>query len=120
MKKEEIIRYIIDELTKDYADSDVCWFDCIDMACKDLAIESRKQLHQELLDTHGKPPKELSWGDIGSVEIMCADPSDYPDMVGAYVSSATIKGRPATERQLDLINDLFTEEIQELARPEVF
>jgi len=42
---------------------------------------------------------------IESVEVEDIDPSDYPDFCDAYISSAEINGREATEEELDEINE---------------
>jgi len=42
---------------------------------------------------------------IKNIEIEGIDPSDYPDFCDAYISSAEIDGRPATEKELDELND---------------
>jgi len=42
---------------------------------------------------------------IKNIEIEGIDPSDYPDFCDAYISYAEIDGRPATEKELDELND---------------
>ena len=42
---------------------------------------------------------------IDSIQIEGVDPSDYPDFCDAYISYAEIDGRPATDEELDKLND---------------
>ena len=42
---------------------------------------------------------------IESVEVEGIDPSDYPDFCDAYISSAEIDGREATEEELEELSD---------------
>ena len=42
---------------------------------------------------------------IDNVEVACIDMADYPDFCDAYIESCDIDGVPATEGQLDVIND---------------
>lgn len=55
-----------------------------------------------------------------NAEIADVNPSDYPDLTDAYVSSCDVvlsdgTKREATEDDLDYINENFEEEVHELA-----
>lgn len=46
----------------------------------------------------------LDYSKIDNVEVDGIDTSDYPDFCDAFIASATYKGRPMTERELDALN----------------
>jgi len=47
----------------------------------------------------------IDFNKIDNVEVACIDMADYPDFCDAYIESCDIDGVPATEEQLDAIND---------------
>jgi hypothetical protein len=49
--------------------------------------------------------KVIDFHQVTDIEFDDVCHADYPDYCDAYISSATYKGRPATEQELDLIND---------------
>ena len=60
--------------------------------------------HIKLFEDFGKKP-EIDFSKIDNVEIDGIDYSDAPDFCDAYIASCDIDGRPATEEELDIIND---------------
>jgi hypothetical protein len=42
---------------------------------------------------------------IENIQIEGVDPSDYPDFCDAYISYAEIDGKPATDEELDKLNE---------------
>jgi len=49
--------------------------------------------------------KKFGTWEVEDIEVDSVDGTDYPDFVDAYISSATINGKEATEDQLDALND---------------
>ena len=57
--------------------------------------EIRSTLHKPLID----------YSKITNVEIEDIDTGDYPDFSDAFISSCDIDGEPATDEELDEINE---------------
>ena len=51
------------------------------------------------------PKLEVDFHKIDNIEFEDVDHKDYPDYCDAFISSCDIDGRPATEEELDIIND---------------
>ena len=49
--------------------------------------------------------KEVEYDKITNVVVEDIDMKDYPDFCDAYIESCDIDGVPATEEQLDVINE---------------
>ncbi len=47
----------------------------------------------------------LDYTRIEDVEVDGIDTRDYPDFCDAFIASATYKGRPMSERELDRLNE---------------
>ena len=47
----------------------------------------------------------LDYSKIDDIEVDGVDLTDYPDFCDAYIVTATYKGRPMTEAELDKLND---------------
>ena len=60
--------------------------------------------HIKLFEDFGNKP-EVDFSKIDNVELDGIDTSDAPDFADAYIVSCDIDGRPATEEELDIIND---------------
>jgi len=48
---------------------------------------------------------KIDFDKIDNVVVECVDLYDYPDFCDAYIESCDIDGVPATEEQLELINE---------------
>ena len=48
---------------------------------------------------------EIDFREITEVEIDGVDTADYPDFCDAFISSCLYKGKPATDEELDIINE---------------
>lgn len=60
--------------------------------------------HIKLFEDFGMKP-EIDFSKIDNVELDGIDTSDAPDFADAYIVSCDIDGRPATDEELDIIND---------------
>jgi hypothetical protein len=60
--------------------------------------------HIQLFEDFGKKT-EIDFSKIDNVEMDGIDYSDAPDFADAYIVSCDIDGRPATDEELDIIND---------------
>jgi len=71
-----------------------------------LAIYKNKphMNHIKLFEDFGMKP-EIDFSKIDNVELDGIDTSDAPDFADAYIVSCDIDGRPATDEELDIIND---------------
>jgi len=47
----------------------------------------------------------IDFNQIEDVEVDGIDTRDYPDFVDAFISNCTYKGREATEKELERINE---------------
>ena len=45
------------------------------------------------------------WDSLDNVEVDGIDSRDYPDFCDAFISYAEVRGRPATDRELDYLNE---------------
>jgi hypothetical protein len=52
-----------------------------------------------------KEVEVFDYDDIDNVEVEGIMPSDYPDFVDAFISSADYRGEPMTEKQLETLNE---------------
>ena len=48
---------------------------------------------------------QIDFNKIDNVSVACIDMRDYPDFCDAYIEECDIDGVPATEEQLDAINE---------------
>lgn len=48
---------------------------------------------------------KIDFKEVDNKEIEGIDTKDYPDFCDAFISACDYKGRPATEEELDAIND---------------
>lgn len=48
---------------------------------------------------------KINFEKIDNVDVACIDMRDYPDFCDAYIESCDIDGVPATDEQLDIINE---------------
>jgi len=46
----------------------------------------------------------INLAQVSDIEFADVDPADYPDFADAFIASATIAGREATEAELDELN----------------
>jgi hypothetical protein len=60
--------------------------------------------HIKLYEEFGQEP-EIDFTKIDSIEFDGVDHSDAPDYSDAFIISCDIDGRPATEEELDIINN---------------
>lgn len=51
---------------------------------------------------------ELDYSEITDIEVDGINPRDYPEFCDAYIASATYKGRPMTDEELDVLNEDYT------------
>lgn len=63
----------------------------------DAALEKASKLPAE--------PEEFDLGHVEDIELDGINHDDYPDFCDAYIVSATYKGRPMTEDELEHLND---------------
>jgi hypothetical protein len=60
--------------------------------------------HIQLFENFGDKP-EVDFTKIDNIEFDDVDTNDAPDFSNAFIMSCDIDGRPATEEELDIIND---------------
>ena len=60
--------------------------------------------HIQLFENFGGKP-EVDFTKIDNIEFDGVDTKDAPDFSNAFIMSCDIDGRPATEEELDIIND---------------
>ena len=60
--------------------------------------------HIQLFENFGDKP-EVDFTKIDNIEFDGVDTNDAPDFSHAFIMSCDIDGRPATEEELDIIND---------------
>jgi hypothetical protein len=60
--------------------------------------------HIQLFENFGDKP-EVDFTKIDNIEFDGVDTNDAPDFSNAFIMSCDIDGRPATEEELDIIND---------------
>ncbi len=60
--------------------------------------------HIQLCEIFGDKP-EVDFTKIHNIEFDGVDTNDAPDFSNAFIMSCDIDGRPATEEELDIIND---------------
>jgi hypothetical protein len=63
-----------------------------------------KMKHIQLFENFGGKP-EVDFTKIDNIEFDGVDTNDAPDFSNAFIMSCDIDGRPATEEELDIIND---------------
>ena len=63
-----------------------------------------KMKHIQLFENFGDKP-EVDFTKIDNIEFDGVDTNDAPDFSNAFIMSCDIDGRPATEEELDIIND---------------
>jgi len=61
--------------------------------------------NKKLLENMNRLDKEIDYKLIDNIEIDGIDTKDYPDFCDAYIVSADYKGKPMTDKQLDIINE---------------
>ncbi len=76
----------------------------IEDAPKHISIEKGGAFYSATIADPEYKDLVLDYEEIDDVE-MCIDTSDAPDFCNCYVESFTYKGRPATDDELDALND---------------